>query len=143
MELKDIAWNNAHKIEGLDPKKWRRDACGARICYDVYDRPGMMYTWQIDHIFPKSALEKAGVPQELIDDPANIRALANNNNLSKSDDYPRYTRSYIWHGDNNVTIDENTDFANCVINVGPFKQDEIRSLYKDYIRSFKSGKLNP
>lgn len=142
MELKDIAWENARVINGLDPKKWRIDACGARIHYDRYDAPGMMYAWQIDHIFPQSALEKADVPQELIDDSANIRALATRNNQSKSDNYPVYRRSYIWHDGKNVEIDENTDFANCRTNVGPFTQEKIKELYKDYLKTFKSGDLN-
>lgn len=140
MELRDIAWNNAHAIEGMNPNKWRLDACGAIICYDCYNIPGRMFCWEIDHIFPKSALEKAGVPQELIDHPNNIRALNRKNNESKSDNYPIYTRSYVRRGMDNVEInaEEDAQFGG----VGPFKQEEIIELYKDYITEFKNGSLN-
>lgn len=142
MNLKDIAWNNANKIDGLAPAKWRLDACGARICYDRYDEQGMMFAWQIDHIFPKSVLEKAGVPQDLIDHPDNIRALAIKNNLSKSDNYPKYKRSYIFKEGNNVEIDDNTNFADNKYKVGSSKQEAIKKLYKNNINDFRSGDLN-
>lgn len=140
MDLKDVAWNTAHKIEGMDSDKWRLDACGAMICYDCYDKPNLMFCWEIDHIFPKSSLEKAGVPQELIDHPNNIRALNRKNNESKSDNYPNYTRSYIRRGMDNVEIKPEDDLQ--FRGVGPFKQEEIIELYKDYIKEFKSGSLN-
>lgn len=143
MELKDIAWNNAHKIEGQDPKKWRKDACGAWICYDCYDKTGRMFAWQIDHIFPKSVLEKNGVPQELIDHPDNVRALATRNNLSKSDNYPVYKRAYIFQGGDNVEIDDYTTFAINRWEVNSQKQEALKKLYKDYISDFRSGELNP
>jgi len=142
MGIKDIAWNSAHEVKDKNPNEWRMDACGALINYNCYNKPGRMFCWEIDHIFPASLLQKAGVPQDLIDNPINIRALNRKNNESKSDNYPRYKRSYILQGADNVEIDESTTFASRFINVGPFKREEICELYKDYITEFKSGKLN-
>ncbi len=138
MDLKDIAWNAANKIEGKDPAKWRLDACGALINYDCYDKQGFMFSWEIDHIFPKSVLEKAGVPNDMIDHPTNIRALSSKNNKTKSDNYPWHKKAYVREGNDNVEIIDDNIFS--CIRVS--KQKEIKELYKNYIKEFISGDQN-
>ena len=80
--------------EGTYPKYHqdfvRKDACGAWIITDKYNDRDSIYGWEVDHIYPESKLKELGVPQDLIDNIANLRPLNGKNNVSKSSDYPHY-----------------------------------------------------
>src|ERR1035441_658871 len=52
-----------------------------------------------DHIFPKSALKKLGVPELLRDDVGNLRYLAKTRNILKSDVLPEENLDFYGHED--------------------------------------------
>lgn len=52
-QLNDQIWDKASIIDGLNPKIYRKDACGALIMRDKYGMHNP-FGWEIDHIFPQS-----------------------------------------------------------------------------------------
>ena len=89
-ELINKIWEKGSKDPKYNPDFVRKDACGAWIIKDKYNDRDSIYGWDVDHIYPESKLKELGVPQELIDNIANLRPLNWKNNVSKSDDYPHY-----------------------------------------------------
>ena len=80
-------WNRALSVEGYDPTRFRKDACGAWIQWSDYGNHNSQYGWDIDHVFPKAL--GGG------DDEMNLRAMQWQNNLAKSDDFPYYFSAVI------------------------------------------------
>jgi 5-methylcytosine-specific restriction endonuclease McrA len=76
-DQKDNAWDNAKKIRGKDPNKYRQDPYGNTMYKDSYGKSSEM-GWEIDHIKPKS---KGGS-----DSARNLQALNTSTNRSKGDD---------------------------------------------------------
>lgn len=89
-ELINKIWEKGRKDPKYHPDFVRKDACGAWIIKDKYNDRDSIYGWEVDHIYPESKLKELGVPQELIDNIANLRPLNWKNNVSKSIDYPHY-----------------------------------------------------
>ena len=77
------AWNNAKKIPGKDPEKYRQDPYGNIICKTSYGKDIPM-GWEVDHIIPKS---KGGS-----DSTRNLQALSTSLNRSKGNDQRKKTR---------------------------------------------------
>lgn len=100
-QVQDI-WNRATTVDGYDPDRFRKDACGAWIFRDRYGDTDSIYGWVIDHIVPQTLLRKTGRSQEEIDNPVNLRALQHENNASKGDDYPSYTATVTSEGAENI-----------------------------------------
>ena len=96
------AWNRATIVEGYDKNRFRKDACGAWIIWDKYGDTDSLYGWVLDHVVPQSLLQEKGFSVEMIDHPANLRALQHENNSSKSDDYPSYTAVVTSEGSENI-----------------------------------------
>ena len=96
-------WNRASAVEGYDPNRFRKDACGAWIIRDKYGDSDSLYGWVIDHVVPRSLLRARGVCEQMIDNPQNLRALQHENNDSKKDDYPSYTAVVTSEGAENVS----------------------------------------
>ncbi len=46
-------WNKAKKIIGKDPKQYRQDPYGKKMCRSSYGKDSLQ-GWQVDHITPKS-----------------------------------------------------------------------------------------
>lgn len=86
----DTVWDKAQIVDGFDPARYRKDACGAWIIREKYGHEDSLFGWEIDHICPQSLLEKKGFSQEQIDHIDNLRAMQHQNNASKGDDYPSY-----------------------------------------------------
>lgn len=121
-ELRKIAWDHAVVEPGYDDSKYRKDACGAWIMWDKYNVTDSIFGWQIDHIYPESKLKERGFSREMIDHPANIRALQHQNNQSKSADYPGYIAV--------ITSQENRNIVNRVsLTINTKKQEELKQLY--------------
>lgn len=115
-------WDRAVKVDGYDPTRFRKDACGAWIFWDKYADSDSIYGWQIDHIVPRSLLEENGFSDEMIDNPLNLRALQHDNNASKSDDYPSYTAVVTSNGAENI---HSIKF----LEVNKKKQERLTELY--------------
>src|SRR5579871_5894630 len=71
-------WTRARTAPGLDPARFRLDACGALIEFQNYDMTNRFGTgWEIDRIFP--------VAHGGTDALENLQALQWENNRAKSD----------------------------------------------------------
>jgi hypothetical protein len=78
------AWEKAQIIEGQDPKKVRRDLCGAIIHREMFGHTSdrLSHGWEIDHIKP---VAKGGT-----DDYLNLQPLQWENNRHKGDAHPSW-----------------------------------------------------
>lgn len=102
LSLRLAVWEKAKIEPGFDPKMFRKDACGAWMVWDKYGVHDNIYGWEIDHIFPKSILEKRGYSADRINHIDNLRALQHENNAAKGDDYPSYTALVTSEGKKNI-----------------------------------------
>ena len=82
-EQKDKAWNNAKRIRGKDPGKYRQDPYGNPMYRDSYGLDSEM-GWEVDHINPKS---RGGS-----DSTRNQQALNTKVNRSKGDSKVKRSR---------------------------------------------------
>lgn len=120
-QIQDV-WNRASAVEGYDPTRFRKDACGAWIMWDKYGDTDSLYGWEVDHIVPQALLEEKGFSKEMIDRQENLRALQHENNASKSDDYPSYTAVVTSEGTENVRTWK-------FLEVNAKKQEMLKRLY--------------
>ena len=100
------AWEKAQQVEGYDPKRFRKDPCGAWIIRDKYGIEDSPYGWEIDHIVPRSFLELIGKSNSLINLPINLRAMQWQNNRYKGDFFPSYLSKVIANGNKNEEREE-------------------------------------
>jgi len=75
-------WRKAQVVPSWDATMYRKDACGAIICFADYGKT-TQYGWEIDHVKP--------VARGGSDDDYNLQPLQWENNRHKSDDYPHWT----------------------------------------------------
>lgn len=94
-------WEKASTVEGYDDTKFRKDACGAWIKRDKYNKKDSIFGWEIDHIYPKDKLKKVGVPEDKIDSLDNLRPLNWLNNESKGLNFPTYLSALTAVGNKN------------------------------------------
>ena len=87
-------WQMANKIDNVDSDIWRQDYAGAWIRFSDYGNRNSQYGWEIDHLYPESL----GGNDEL----SNLMPLHWKNNVSKGDNYPRWTTSVSSDGVKNV-----------------------------------------
>lgn len=93
-ELINQVWEKGLKVEGVDPDKFRKDACGAWIARNKFGMSDSDFSWSIDHIYPSS---KGGG-----DNLENLRPLNIQNNISKKDSYPSYIACVTSKGEKNI-----------------------------------------
>ena len=122
-ENKLAVWNKSSIVEGFDPVKYRKDPCGAWIIFDEYKNTDNIYGWEIDHIYPKSLLEKKGFAPEIIGDIKNLRAMQWENNRAKDNDYPTYQSVVSSENNKNIHIEKS-------LTVNAKIQKTLEKLYK-------------
>lgn len=93
-DLIQAVWEKAIVVDGFDPDMYRQDTAKAWIARDAYGDTSREYGWTIDHIFPVS---KGGTNVF-----ANLRPMNWRNNISKGDDFPRYTAVITSNGNKNI-----------------------------------------
>lgn len=121
-ELKKQIWEKGRIVEGYDSDMYRKDACGAWIIWDKYGVQDNLYGWEIDHVYPKSKLEKLGFTEEQIWNIENLRPLQHQNNASKDDDYPSYVAVITSDGNKNK-------LEECYLVVNEKRQEILKKLY--------------
>ena len=121
-EQKEIAWNKAQIIGGYDASRFRKDACGAWIVWEKYGVTDSPFGWEVDHIVPRSLLEKNGVPEEMINNPLNLRAMHWQNNRYKGDYYPSYMSKIMADGNSNA-------YRSQAMTVNVKIQEKLKTLY--------------
>lgn len=123
--LKQLVWEKGRAVLGYDSKFVRKDACGAWMSFEDYNDRNSPFGWEIDHVYPKSKLEKLNVPDELINHIDNLRPMNWHNNVSKDDDYPVYQATVKSEDDHNIACEEEKY-------VNKRTRDKIVALFKDY-----------
>ena len=100
-DIIEVVWEKGRVIEGYDPAKFRQDACGAWITRDKYGDKSSNFGWVIDHICPRSLLERHHVPEEVINDMVNLQPMHWANDVAKAESYPIFLSGrYGVDGDN-------------------------------------------
>lgn len=125
-KLKREIWGKGTIVDGFDPKRVRKDSCGAWIIYDKFNDHNSIFGWEIDHIYPIKKLKERNIPEGIIDNLENLRPLNWLNNRSKGADYPSYHGSVRSKGDRN----ERGDFQ---FEIGKEQQDKLNSLFGEFL----------
>lgn len=126
-EAKLAVWMKAPIAETSKPDCMRLDPCKTLIRWEEYGNRDSEYGWEIDHVVPEKILVDKGVPQDLIDSIDNLRPMHWNNNLKKSDNFPKYSANYTMVGGVNYDNAYRDYYVNQdLINV-------VRKLFEDYI----------
>lgn len=105
-KLKKSVWEKGLKVSGFDPKKIRKDACGAWIAWDKYEDLRSPFGWQIDHIYPEARLKLRHLDKKLIDKIDNLRPFHWRNNEIKGTDYPIYCSAIKANGNHNEEVND-------------------------------------
>lgn len=122
----DKIWDKGIIVDGFNPARYRKDACGAWIDKEQYGNTESDFGWEIDHIVPMALLEQAGVPEKMIFDIRNLRPFNCRNNRSKGKDYPVYHANVTSNGRRNVS-------DRSEVQVNEKIQQELRVIYQNYI----------
>lgn len=124
--LKRNIWDKALIVKDYDPKRVRKDACGAWIVWDDYGKRDSAFGWEVDHIYPESKLREKNVDIALIDNLDNLRPLNWMNNDSKGCDYPSYQAAVTSDGNKNSQGDYQ-------YTVNKETRNKVEQLFKDYL----------
>lgn len=93
-EILESIWNRAMEMEGLDPKLFRKDACGAVMARSQYGMRDSNFGWEIDHVYP--------IAMGGDDNIENLRAMQWQNVESKGSNFPVYNSAVSFKGFENV-----------------------------------------
>jgi hypothetical protein len=112
-ETVEAIWQKAKVIDGNDSKIKRKDVCDAWIKRDQYGKE-TEYGWEIDHALP---VQKDGK-----DDIENLRPMHWQNNRTKGDDFPAYTRKITSEGTKNIESEK-------MLNINDSTKKDLKRLY--------------
>ncbi len=111
-QIQDV-WNKGTVVDNFNSTKYRKDIAGAWMRRDQYGKEGD-FGWTIDHVYPESD----GGDENLV----NLRPMHWQNNLSKSDNYPKYKT--VISSENETNIDKEQRFT-----VNDSLQSSLKKLY--------------
>ena len=87
--LSQIWLNTTYYVDQINEENgFRKDICGARICWNHYWMRDSNYWWEVDHIKP--------ISRGWTDHMSNLRVLHRGNNASKSDGILRTSVKAQW-----------------------------------------------
>ena len=118
-------WNKGIIDDKYPSERVRKDACGAFILYEDFGNRNSVFGWEIDHIYPASVLHEKGVPEELIDNPLNLRPINWKNNASKGANFPFYTACLVADDEHATNVEANVGKV-----VNQQVQEELKELFK-------------
>lgn len=125
---KQIVWSKAPLADPTKSDGFRFDPCKALMRWDDYGNRDSAYGWEIDHVVPEKFLEDNKVPRDLIDHIDNLRPMHWNNNIKKSDDFPKYNANQTMVGG----VNYNNAYREYCINHDLI--NVVRKLFADYIK---------
>lgn len=102
-EMVQLVWSKGIVDPAFNPDEVRKDAAGAWIRRDKYNDRSSAFGWEIDHIVPRSILQKKGFSNDGMNIIDNLRPMNWRNNVSKGDDYPSYNVAVVAKGNTNIT----------------------------------------
>lgn len=79
-------WEKGTIVPGFDPREFRKDVCGAWMCFSKYGIRADDKGWEIDHVYPKAKIK----PEKNADILLNLRPMQWENGVSKGCDFPEY-----------------------------------------------------
>ncbi|MDE5702281.1 hypothetical protein [uncultured Bacteroides sp.] len=91
-------WEKGTVVSGFDPKEFRKDVCGAWMCFSKYGVRADDKGWEIDHVYPKAKMK----PEKNADILLNLRPMQWENGVSKKDDFPEYRAVVTAQGTENI-----------------------------------------
>lgn len=101
--LIELIWQKAHRVEGFDEKKWRKDFAGAWIQRNQFGIRSE-YGWEIDHIRPQSLGGS--------NDATNLFPMHWRNNMCKANHYPVFTSIVTSDGNKNIDKEQSWQISN-------------------------------
>lgn len=91
-------WEKGTVVSGFDPKEFRKDVCGAWMCFSKYGVRADDKGWEIDHVYPKAKMKSEKNADILL----NLRPMQWENGVSKKDDFPEYRAVVTAQGTENI-----------------------------------------
>lgn len=91
-------WEKGTIVPGFDPKEFRKDVCGAWICFSKYGIRADDKGWEIDHVYPKAKIKSEKNADILL----NLRPMQWENGVSKNVDFPEYKAVVTAQGTENI-----------------------------------------
>lgn len=106
-DIIELVWEKGRIVEGYDPALYRQDACGAWITRSKYGDRTSNFGWVVDHICPRSLLERYNTPDEAINDPLNLQPMQWANDMSKGESYPSFLATRYAVENDNIDLVQN------------------------------------
>lgn len=127
-KAKIAVWNKAPISKAYNSSEVRLDPCKALMHKSEYGNRESDYGWEIDHVVPEQLLASCGVPEDLINNIDNLRPMHWNNNLKKSNAFPKYNANITMVGGINY------DNAYREYRVNADMINVLSNLFADYIK---------
>lgn len=97
-DLIQQVWEKGTEVSGFDPKEFRKDVCGAWMCFSKYGIRADDKGWEIDHVYPITKIKE----EQNADILLNLRPMQWENGVSKGNDFPEYKAVVTSEETNNI-----------------------------------------